>query len=377
VLNVLQVVDSLDVGGAERHVVDLATALRRRGHRVQLACSVAGPLAAELAAAGIGVRPLMPALVKRRACPEFAARLGALVRAGGFDVVHAHIHASAAAAARAIIGTGSALVLTEHTEAPWRGPLDRRVSDRVYARAGSLLAVSRAVGEMLRTQYSVAASRVQVVPPAITPEHVPPADRPLHWWGRPVVGRVCRLQPEKGVDVFLRAAALVREQVPDAVFVVVGDGPLAGELRALADELGLGASVELLGHQRGARALIGAMDVMALTSRSEGSPLVVSEALAAGVPVVASAVGGVPDQLRDEVEGLLVPPENPAALAASLLRLLRDADLTARLRRGALCRAAASSHAGMVDAVEAAYTRALARGGDADDTYRSGARAGA
>jgi glycosyltransferase involved in cell wall biosynthesis len=361
VLNVLQVVDSLGPGGAERHVVDLAVALRRRGHSVALACSIGGPLARELAAADVAVHRLMPTLVKRRACPEFAARLRPLVHAGHFDVVHAHIHASAVAAARATDGTPAVLVLTDHTEAPWRGPLDRWFAASSYRRADAVLAVSTAVARMLHQVFDVPPARVRVVPPAITPAQVPPARRPERWLGRPLVGRVCRLQPEKGVEVFLRAAALVRKQVPDVQFVVAGDGPSAGRLRALSEELHLGAALEFLGHRHDARALIGTLEVMALSSLSEGSPLVVPEALAAGVPVVCSAVGGVPDQFRDGVEGLLVPPGHPSDLAAAVMRVLLEPDLAARLRRGALHRASAWPHERMVDEVEEVYAHAVAR----------------
>ena len=357
-MKVLQVVDSLDAGGAERHVVDLAVALRRRGHTVHVACSVGGPLVGELRSAGIVVHALMPALVKRRACPEFAARLRGVVRLGPFDLVHAHIHAAEVAAAAATADTGAALVLTEHTEAPWRGALDQLTIDAGFRRAAAVLAVSPAVARKLRHGDGVPQTLVHVVPPAITPARVP-ALRPDHWRHRLVTGRVCRLQPEKGVDVFLRAAALVRRSAPQAHFVVVGDGPLAGPLRTLADDLGLGGAVEFLGHRTDARALLGAFDVMALTSRSEGSPLVVSEALAAGVPVVGSAVGGVPDQVRDGVEGLLVPPDRPGELAAALLRLLDQPHLRVRLGRAGRRRARAWPHERMVDEIEGIYASAL------------------
>jgi glycosyltransferase involved in cell wall biosynthesis len=355
-VDVLQVVDSLGPGGAERHVVDLALELHRRGHRVEVACSVSGPLAAPLAAAGVPVHALMPELVKRRACPDYAGRLAALLRRRPVDVVHAHVHASAVAAAAAVdsaapavdsAAPAAAVVLTEHTEAPWRTRSDRAAADRAYRRAAAVLAVSRPVAAML-LRHGV---RARVVPPAITPAHVPAARRPQHWWGRPVVGRVCRLQPEKGVDVFLDAAALVRARVPDAAFPVIGAGPLAAELGRRAERLG--GAAELLGHRDDARALIGAMDVMVLSSRSEGSPLVVAEALAAGVPVVAAAVGGVPDQLAGA--GVLVPPDDPPALAAAVLGVLTDPARARALHVAALRRAAAWSHRAMVDAVEGAY----------------------
>ncbi|HEX2300452.1 MAG TPA: glycosyltransferase family 4 protein, partial [Pseudonocardiaceae bacterium] len=201
----LQVVDSLEPGGAERHVLDLSCELARRGNAVQVACSVGGALAGELERAGICWVPLMPALVKRRSCREYAARLS-LLSAGAYDVVHAHMHASAVAAAAAELGSGSALVLTEHTEAPWRTAQQRHAARQAFHRADLVLAVSARIAGLLRTGYGLPAGRVRLVPPAITPERVPAASRPASWRDRPLIGRVCRLQPEKGVDVFLRAA---------------------------------------------------------------------------------------------------------------------------------------------------------------------------
>jgi glycosyltransferase involved in cell wall biosynthesis len=200
---------------------------------------------------------------------------------------------------------------------------------------------------MLRHGYGIPPARVHVVPPAITPDRVEPAVRPLRHRGRPLLGRVCRLAPEKGVDGFLRALALVREQRPDVAGIVVGDGPCARELHDLRRALGLEAAVDLLGHRPDARALIGSLDVMALTSHSEGSPLVVSEALAAGVPVVATAGGA----------GLLVRPGDPAALAAALLAVLDDPACAARLRTAARERARETSHPRMVDALRTLYAR--------------------
>jgi glycosyltransferase involved in cell wall biosynthesis len=116
----LLVTDSLDVGGAERYVVDLAVALRGKGYEVAVACSVAGALSDPLDRSKIPVRPLLRRLVKRRTSMAFAWKLRRLLKAERFDLVHAHVYASAAAAAIATSGTGVPLVITEHTEGPWR-----------------------------------------------------------------------------------------------------------------------------------------------------------------------------------------------------------------------------------------------------------------
>ena len=119
-MRLLLVADSLDVGGAEWHVVNLASALAEQGHRITLACTVEGVLASLAEQAGISVRPLLHHLVKRRQSPRYAWKLAKLVRQSQFDLVHAHMYASALASAYALLGTSIPLVITEHSQANWR-----------------------------------------------------------------------------------------------------------------------------------------------------------------------------------------------------------------------------------------------------------------
>jgi glycosyltransferase involved in cell wall biosynthesis len=183
---------------------------------------------------------------------------------------------------------------------------------------------------------------------------------PEEWREGPLVGAVARLQPEKGIANFLKAAARVYPSCPEARFLVVGDGPLRGELLRLADRLGLRESVRFLGHRADARALIGRFDVLVVPSLTEGTPLIVLEAMAAGVPVIASAVGGIPDQVRHGGEGLLVPPDDTDALVDALLELLRDPDRARLLGEAGRSRANSEfSHAAMVRKIEVVYEAAL------------------
>jgi glycosyltransferase involved in cell wall biosynthesis len=360
VLRVLLVVDTLDRGGAERHVVDLALALTARGHRVVVACSRPGPEADRLAAAGIEVRVLARRRVKRRIGPRYAARLRALVveraAAGELDLVHAHVYASEVAAAWATRGTGVPLVLTDHTAGPWRGPVARLASRWAYRRAGVVVAVSSEIRRLLLSRYRVPPGRVRLVVPAVPPPPaVPGAAPPWPADGRPVVAFAGRLQPEKGVDVLLRAVAGLPAGVSSPRVVVLGSGPRERSLRALAPRLRVADRVLFAGYREDCRALLPAVDVLVVPSRTDGSPLVALEAMQAGVPVVASAVGGLPDRVRDGIDGLLVPPDDPLALAAALARLLADPDLRARMGAAARRHAAQLSWHSTVDAVLAAY----------------------
>jgi glycosyltransferase involved in cell wall biosynthesis len=348
------VVDSLSGGGAERHVVDLAVALRRRRHEVAVASSTSGVLARTLEAEGIAAHSLVDRLVKRRSSFRYARSLARLVERYRPDVVHAHIYASAFAAAVATLECGVPLVLTEHTEAPWRPPHARMVSWWVYQRAHHIVAVSSAIERLLRHRYRVPGKRISILLPAVpaAAELVSSRPEPMP---RPLIGRVARLEPEKGVDVFLRGAAIVAARCPNARFVVVGDGSRRDQLVALGTDLGLSGRVDFTGFRPDARRLIAQLDVLVVSSHSDGSPLVVLEALEAGVPVVATAVGGIPDQIRHGREGLLVPPADPDRLAAAVLELLEDPRRARAMAAAGRRRAAELDHDRMVDRLEAIY----------------------
>jgi glycosyltransferase involved in cell wall biosynthesis len=158
----------------------------------------------------------------------------------------------------------------------------------------------------------------------------------------------------------LKAVARVAKVVPRARFIVAGDGPLRAELEALVGRLGLEQNVYFLGFRSDPRALIGLLDVLVVPSHTEGAPLVVLEAMAAGVPVVASAVGGIPDQVRHGEDGLLVPPGDPAALGDAVLELLGDPGLARRMGAAGSRKAATDfSHATMVERAVKVYRTAL------------------
>ncbi|MCA1688488.1 MAG: glycosyltransferase family 4 protein [Actinobacteria bacterium] len=365
-VRLLLVVDSLEMGGAERQVVDLAVALRRKGYEVVVACSVAGSLWGVLEEADIPVRPLLDRLAKRRFSVAYAWRLRRLLRSARFDLVHAHIYASVVAATIATSGTGVPLVITEHTEASWQTWRARWVSRWVYRRVERIIAVSTPIRRRLIERDGVHPDLITIVPNAVVSASETRSDQPPELPAglreRPLVGVVSRLQPEKGVANFLKAAARVAPRFPEAHFVIAGDGPLRQELVALAEDLDLGSRVHFLGFRSDASALMGSLDVVVVPSLTEGSPLVTLEAMAAGVPVVASAVGGVPDQVRHDKEGLLVSPGDTEAMADALLDLLRNPARARSLGEAGRQRAASEfSHAAMVRRIEDVYRDVLGR----------------
>jgi glycosyltransferase involved in cell wall biosynthesis len=175
--------------------------------------------------------------------------------------------------------------------------------------------------------------RLLVIPNGISLEDVPPADpaeaRAILGLSADtlVMGTVGRLQPVKGTRYLLEAFTQLAAVHEDVVLLLVGDGPERASLQVLAQQLGIAKSVRFLGDRQDVSRCLHTMDVFVLPSIWEGMPNAALEAMAVGLPVVATAAGGTPEVVVDGVTGLLVPPRDPDALARAVARLLRDSDL--------------------------------------------------
>jgi glycosyltransferase involved in cell wall biosynthesis len=151
-----------------------------------------------------------------------------------------------------------------------------------------------------------------------------------------VVGTVGRLVPIKGYDIFLQAAAKIAAYAADTMFLMIGEGPCEEELKEQARELGLQDRVIFAGHRKDIPRLFRAMDLFVISSFSEGGPIVLLEAMASEVPVVATRVGGVPEVLVDKVNGLMVEPHNSLDLADKVIHLLKAPELGDQFRQAGL-----------------------------------------
>ena len=223
------------------------------------------------------------------------------LRAGQIDVLHAHkIGSNIWGAIWSIVARPPVFIAHEHTWS-FEGNPARKLLDRelIARRADAFVCVSeedrRRMIEIERIDPGKVIHLPNGIPalpepqgPGIREELSIPADAP-------VIGAVSVLRDQKAVDVLLRASAEVRERIPDIQVVIAGDGPLRAELERLRAELGLEATVHFLGSRSDVPELLAAFDVAALSSDYEGSPLVVMEYMAAGLPIVATGVGGVPD----------------------------------------------------------------------------------
>ena len=341
-------------------MVDLAVALHAAGKEVEVACATGGSLLHELEAERIPVRVLTGRRVKRRVGLRFTWKLRQLVKSDEYDLVHAHLYASSVAACLATIGTRCVRVITVHSEALWQGRAAGAISGRVYRAADAVVAVSDQIAAQLVRRHGIKPDRTVVIANALY-RPAPPNKWPERSAPRagPVIGAVCRLHRDKGVDVLLAAMALIARRHAEVHTVVVGDGPHGGRLKRSTRTLGLSDRVTFLGATPAARSLLPSFDLLVVPSRTEGSPLIVLEAMAAGVPVVASRVGGIPDQIRHGVEGLLVPADDPLALADAIERLLSDPVLSSSLAGAGKRRVSSCfQYADVLDAMERVYAAA-------------------
>jgi glycosyltransferase involved in cell wall biosynthesis len=230
-----------------------------------------------------------------------------------------------------------------------------------YRRARAVLAVSHPIRERLIEEDDVPPERVQFLsnaarlPSDLGPPALPPGVR-----GCPLVGVIARLQREKGLSIFLEAAGRVASTFPRARFLLVGDGPLRHELLCQARRLGLEGRVHFLGFRTDALGVLASLDLCVVPSLSEGAPLVVLEAMTLGVPVVATAVGGIPHQLRHNREGLLVPPGDATGLAEACIALLQNPERAQTLAEAGRVRARSQfRHEALVQHIEDLYCALL------------------
>jgi len=363
---VAHVLPSFGLGGQERVALCLAAGQQTRGHRalaVSLAPPPEGPLADEFRRAG--VEPLTVPKQGRGLDLCLPARLADEFQQNRVTVVHAHNPQALIYAALAGRAAAATVVYTCHGQnslAPGRLWLTRLASLAIDAYVG----VSPRIVERARCHHECPEAKLQVIEngvdlSAFRPD--PDARRevraelglPEQAW---VVGTVGRLVDDKDPELLLRAALPLLG--PEARLLFVGDGPLAPSLQSLAAHHPAGACVHFLGARHDVPRLLAAFDVFALSSRTEGLPLALLEAMSVGLPIVATAVGGVPDVVRDDWSAKLVPSADEAALREALIHLRNDPSAAAEMGRRAREESRRFSAATMTDRYLDLYQRCRA-----------------
>ncbi len=335
-MHILQLIPSLDVGGVERGVLDLATGLISRGHRVSV-----------VSAGGALVEPLLQVGARHYTLPvdrkapwtiwQQVPALAHLIRATGVDVVHARSRVPAWSGYLAARQTGVPFVTTCH------GFYAPHPASRAMTWGRLVIVPSQALGRYLIDRFGFPPQRLRVVPRGVdlaTFRLRPDPDRGRGGSQRPWrIGIIGRLSPLKGHEVAIRALhQLVQQRLP-VVLCVIGDAPahkplVRQHLCQLAESLGVAQAIEWMGTQQDVAACLQSLDVLLMPSTyPESFGRSVIEAQAVGVPVIASRIGALAEIIEDGRTGLLVAPGNPGALAQAIARLIHDEPLRAQLAR--------------------------------------------
>lgn len=368
-MRILHISSARTLGGGERHLADLANALHRRGHEVFAAVPASSPLREELDA--LPPENILTLRLRNALDVGSARELSHLVREREIEILHAHVARDYTLAALALRhNRATKLIITRHVLFPLG-----HVHRLTLARASRLIAVSNAVACAVQSRHLLSPQRIVVIPNGIDLSRfeliestrareefrqklgVSPAQL--------LAGTVGEIRPLKGLEDFIRAAALVARSTDQVDFVIAGrDASRAGENRArlelLIQESGLDGRVHFTGWMADVAPLLQALDLFISPSQSEAFGLSIVEAMACGLPVIATGTAGAREIIEDGADGILVPVGDARELASAILALLKD---EAR-RRELGAQAAEQSRSRfsleqMVDAVEDVYRAAV------------------
>jgi glycosyltransferase involved in cell wall biosynthesis len=361
-LRVLWLIKGLGPGGAERLLVEHAAS----GDRDSFAYDAAyvldwkQHLVPELEALGVHTHSLG---VGNELDPRWTTRLASLLRRQHYDIVHAHSPIVASVARLEIRALGRAhrpkFVYTEHNRWPSYRAETRLANQATFGMNDAVFAVSDDVKDSISPRYR---DDVEVLVHGVDVDRVRTQLRDRDATraelgvqpGEVLAVTVANLRAGKNYPGLIAAAGMVVDDGAPVRFVTAGQGQLRDEVAALHRESGLGDQFALLGYRDDTTRLIAAADLFVLASHHEGLPVTVMEALTLGVPVVATAVGGLPEVVTTEHNGILVPPGDPTALARAIERA-SDPDTHARLVAGARATGDRFSNAHAVARIEATY----------------------
>jgi len=345
-LRVLQLIDGLNIGGAEVLLRDLARGLRDAGFHVSVGFSTPGPIQESIGELGISLTRL-PRLM--RVDPILFLGMYQLIRRERPQIVHTHLFKSdfhgrlAARLCRVPV-----IVSTAHNVDSWarRRPLGylygltARLADRV-------IAVSDEVRDFQIRHTNTPPVKIVTINNGVNvgmfenqieKGRAVREELGLHK-DAPVIGIVGRLERQKDHNTFLEAAANIKQMLPEARFLIVGDGSLREELISRARDLDLLPTVIFCGIRKDMPAVLGAIDLLVFSSRWEGLPVALLEGMASGLPIVSTAVGGIPGVVLENESALLVPPENPEELAKACVFMLQNKELADKFGRAGRRRA--------------------------------------
>jgi glycosyltransferase involved in cell wall biosynthesis len=369
-IDVLHVIGSLTAGGAERNLYYLAPEMAKSKLRYGICCLTRkGELAAEVESLGV---PVFSLGYRRRYAAVTVLKLRRLLREREVKIIHIHLFEPGVIGRPAAWLAGVPVVIThEHGKTLWKR-WHHRWFERLAARRTDLrIAVSRDIRELRLKQEHTPPEKIVLVDNAVEPSRFEVSEaarcakrEEIGVAGSVVVGTVGRLVEAKSYDFFLEIAAEVSAKRPDVKFVLVGEGHLGESLHRMRDRLGLTDRVLFLGSRSDIPELLASMDLYVITSQREGLPVSLIEAMMAAKPIVATAVGGIPENLVDGEDGILVEPGNRKAFVEAVLGLLGDPDRMQALGQRARDKATARYSARTIlETLETIYVSLLTRKG--------------
>ncbi len=364
-MKILQICSARQLGGGEKHLADLANGIARRGHEVYAALMPSSPLLAELSS--VPKQNILELPIRNSLNVASALKLARFVRQHEIEIVHAHVARDYPLAALSARRAGARLVLTRHVLFPLN-----RIHKLTLRRTARVIAVSQAVADALRAQNIFDQDRIVLIHNGIDVDRFAKgrediasrkggADKKLR------VGMIGHLAPIKGQEDFIRAASVCCGRRDDVEFIIAGEdksrrGEHRRNLEKRISELGLNQRVVLLGWVEDVAKLLATFDLFVSSSRSEPFGLSIVEAMAGGVPVIATMSEGACEIIDDNQTGRLVPIGDVEALAKAIGELLSDPKERDRLSenaRGAVRQRFSLER--MLEATEQVYLQAIQR----------------
>jgi glycosyltransferase involved in cell wall biosynthesis len=332
-MRILQICSAREIGGGERHLADLANALASRGHEVFAALSPASPLSSQLFS--LPSRNIIELPMRNSLNVATAMKLSRFVRAHSIDIVHAHVARDYLLATLTTDRSESRLVLTRHVLFPLR-----RIHRLTLRRTSRVIAVSQAVADSLLAQRVFEPAKIVTIHNGIDVDRFATAKVEPARNDHPRVGMIGHIAPIKGQEDFVRAAVIASQYRDDIEFVIAGEDKTDSHenrraLEKLISELMMDERIRLLGWTNDVVSFLSTLDVYVSPARSEPFGLSIVEAMAAGVPVVATASEGAREIVDDNETGRLVPIGESEVIAATVLDLLEDESERKRLAENA------------------------------------------
>jgi glycosyltransferase involved in cell wall biosynthesis len=358
---VLLLGDTLNLGGTEGQFAEVATGLDRSRWDLHVSCVRAeGPLRARLEAVGLQPWSLGPSSFKSPALALAILRLATYLRRHTVRLVHCFdFYSNIVGVPAARLARTPAVIAGQRDMGDLRSRSQQSIHSIALGLATHVLVNSAAIAARLAHMRAARHDRLGVVPNGVDLRRFAPAAS-SNRSELTTVATLANLRPEKGLVQLLEAAAIVTRRAPRARFVIWGDGRLRSDLEARIRTLRLSGIVELRGATREPAEVLKQSDIFVLPSLSEACSNVVLEAMATGLPVVGTRVGGTPDLVDDHRTGLLVPPDDAPALAQAILRLLETPALATEMGAQGRARALAEFGMGrMLERIDAFYCQAL------------------